>query len=254
MDKPFQKDFIPPMTTLTSGLGQEAARAVYNFTVQIVNVCMIGDPENPTGGWVLIDAGMPNSAALIIQEAEERFGASRPPHAILLTHGHFDHVGAISELMDHWKIPVYAHPLEMPYLTGESDYPPADTTIDGGLVTELSPLFPSHGITINVNPLPEDGSVPGLPGWQWLHTPGHTPRHISLFRNEDRVLVAGDAFVTVKQESLYKVVLQVEEISGPPAYFTMDWEAAWESVRVKAFRCRYRTWTAYVRGTSNPRA
>jgi len=70
-----------------------------------------------------------------------------------------------------------------------------------------------------------------MQGWKWIHTPGHTPGHVSLFREEDRALIVGDAFVTVKQESLYKVLTQTQEISGPPRYYTTDWEAAYESVQ-----------------------
>lgn len=70
-----------------------------------------------------------------------------------------------------------------------------------------------------------------MPGFRWIHTPGHTLGHISLFRDEDRALIVGDAFVTVKQESLYKVLIQKKEISGPPRYFTTDWLAAWDSVK-----------------------
>ena len=40
----------------------------------------------------------------------------------------------------------------------------------------------------------------------------------------------GDAFVTVKQEYLYKVITQEQEISGPPRYLTTDWNAAKKSV------------------------
>lgn len=69
-----------------------------------------------------------------------------------------------------------------------------------------------------------------MPGWRWIHTPGHTKGHVSLFREDDRCLIAGDAFVTVKQESLYAVATQEQEIHGPPAYFTPDWNAARQSV------------------------
>lgn len=69
-----------------------------------------------------------------------------------------------------------------------------------------------------------------MPGWHWIHTPGHTPGHVSLFREDDRCLIAGDAFVTVKQESLYAVATQEQEIHGPPAHFTPDWAAARQSV------------------------
>ncbi|HYE52238.1 MAG TPA: MBL fold metallo-hydrolase, partial [Azospirillaceae bacterium] len=76
----------------------------------------------------------------------------------------------------------------------------------------------------------DDGSVPGMPGWRWVHTPGHTAGHVSLFREADRCLIAGDAFITTRQESLYAVATQEEEVRSPPAYFTTDWIAARRSV------------------------
>jgi glyoxylase-like metal-dependent hydrolase (beta-lactamase superfamily II) len=79
--------------------------------------------------------------------------------------------------------------------------------------------------------LPQDRSVPGLSGWNWLHTPGHTPGHISLFREADRLLIAGDAIVSVKQESLWSVLLQDKQLHGPPAYFTTNWQEAHRSVQ-----------------------
>ncbi|KRF20032.1 MBL fold metallo-hydrolase [Paenibacillus sp. Soil787] len=222
-----------PLTTLSSGEGKEIAIDIYGYCIQIVNICFIGNPTSREKEWCLVDAGMPQSADEIIRVAEERFGAHRKPTAIILTHGHFDHVGAIENLLEYWDVPVYAHELEIPYLTGKANYPKGDSTVDGGLVSELSPLFPNHGIDIgnHVHPLPANGIVPGLTGWQWIHTPGHTPGHISLFRAKDGSLIAGDAFVTVKQESLYKVFTQEQEISGPPKYFTTDWQAAGDSVR-----------------------
>ena len=96
----------------------------------------------------------------------------------------------------------------------------------------LSPLYPRGPIDVSsrLRSLPDDGSVPHLPGWRWIHTPGHTPGHVSFFRDADRVLIAGDAFVTTKQESLIAVAMQRPELNGPPAYYTSDWEAARESV------------------------
>ncbi|MFF2886581.1 MBL fold metallo-hydrolase [Paenibacillus sp. NPDC057967] len=220
-----------PVTSLESGDIHEVAPDVAGYTVQIVNICFIGKPEQAE--WVLIDAGMPGSADGIIAAAERRFGSGKGPQAIILTHGHFDHVGAIIELIRHWRMPVYAHPSEIPYLTGRQSYPEPDASVDSGLVAKLSPLFPTRPIQLGeyIHPLPDDGTIPHLPEWKWLHTPGHTPGHISLFREQDHVLIAGDAFVTVKQESLYKVFTQEKEISGPPKYLTTDWELAHQSVR-----------------------
>jgi len=168
--------------------------------------------------------------------AAELFGKDSTPIAIILTHAHFDHVGAVKNLLMEWDVPVYAHELELPYLTGLSDYPPPDPVVGGGMFARMSPLFSRKGIDIRhfVRPLPEDGAVPGLPSWRWIHTPGHTPGHVSFFRDMDRTLIAGDAFVTVKNESLLAVLSQKQQVSRPPAYFTTDWLEAKRSVEVLA--------------------
>lgn len=199
----------------------------------IVNVCLVGNSGGMTGDWVLVDTGLENSADFILQSVEKRFGKDTRPQAIILTHGHFDHVGSVIKLSNLWDVPVYAHELEMPYITGKKDYPVADSTVSSGMVAKMSPTFPHTSIDIGYRTvaLPSDGSVPGMPGWKWIHTPGHTDGHISLFRERDRMLLAGDAFTTVKQESLASVITQNEKISGPPAYLTTDWKAAEESVK-----------------------
>lgn len=127
---------------------------------------------------------------------------------------------------------MYAHELELPFLTGKSSYPDPDTTVEGGLVSKMSAISPTDPINLgnHVEQLPPDGSVPYLPEFRWIHTPGHSPGYVSFYRDEDKALIVGDAFVTVKQEYLYKVLTQEQEISGPPRYLTTDWSAALESV------------------------
>lgn len=201
----------------------------YKRTI-IVNVVYIGIPDS--SDWVLVDAGVAGFADSITDLAQERFN-STAPQAIILTHGHFDHIGSLQELLKIWDVPVYAHREELPYLTGKLDYPEADPTVGGGLLAQLSPIYPHKGIDLGscVQALPINGRIRELPEWQWIHTPGHTKGHISLFRDRDRTLLAGDAFITVKQESIFSVITQEEEVHGPPAYFTPDWEAAWSSVK-----------------------
>jgi len=196
-----------------------------------VNLYLLGTPE----AWVLVDAGLAGSTPAIRQAAYDRFG-STPPRAILMTHGHFDHVGAFPDLFDIWDVPVLAHRDELPHLTGQRDYPPPDPSVGKGAMALMSFAYPDKAIDLGprVQPLPEDGSVPHLPGWRWIHTPGHTAGHVSFFRESDRCLIAGDAFVTTKQESLYAVATQREEVHGPPAYFTPDWAAARRSVEALA--------------------
>src|SRR4051812_40531287 len=104
---------VIPMTSVSSGKLREVRSDVAYYTDQIVNVIFIGTPKH----WVLVDAGMPKGGDEIRLVAEDRFGSGSKPAAIILTHGHFDHVGGIVYLIEHWGVPVYAHPLEFPYLT-----------------------------------------------------------------------------------------------------------------------------------------
>ncbi|WP_128543833.1 MBL fold metallo-hydrolase [Larkinella soli] len=212
------------------------ASDVAGMKIIFVNVFFVGEPR-PGSPWVLVDAGLSLGAGSIRQKAAELFGENNPPKAILLTHGHFDHVGALEPLLKEWTdVPIYAHPLEMPYLRGKSNYPPPDPAVGGGAMAYMSWMFPTgpYDFGDRVRPLPEDGSVPELNGWRWIHTPGHAPGHVSFFREGDRVLLAGDAFTATNQNSAFSVMTQKEELHGPPAYFTIDWQAAKRSIQALA--------------------
>jgi glyoxylase-like metal-dependent hydrolase (beta-lactamase superfamily II) len=214
----------------------DIAPGVKGVRILFVNVFAI---ETPGRGWTLVDTGLYLSAGKIKHWAESHFGKGAKPEAIVLTHGHFDHVGAVKDLLEHWSVPVYAHPDEFPYLTGHAKYPPPDASVGGGLMAAMAPLYPRTSADLNgrVQPLPADGSVPTLPGWRYLHTPGHAPGHSSLYREEDKVLLPGDAFCTTNQESFMAVAKQKPELHGPPAYYTPDWDAARASVEKLAKLC-----------------
>lgn len=198
--------------------------------VLFVNVIFLGTSEN----WLLVDAGVAGTASFIRSAAQSRFGDQARPRAILLTHGHFDHVGALRTLSEEWDVPIYAHEKELPFLNGTGSYPPPSTSAGGGMMTWLSRFFPTHPIDVSsrLQALPPDGVVPFLSEWTWIATPGHSRGHISLWRERDRVLVSGDAVITTAQESAYGAITQEPEIHGPPRYFTPDWTAAEESVRL----------------------
>ncbi|MDB5595137.1 MAG: fold metallo-hydrolase [Hyphomicrobiales bacterium] len=198
----------------------------------IVNVVFFGEPGAGDRNWVLVDAGLYGTKSLIANAASARFGEGARPSAIILTHGHCDHTGALEDLAAEWDVPVYAHPLEHPYLDGRASYPPGDPTVGGGAMAALAGLYPRGPVDVGdrLRNLPEDGSVPGMPGWRWIHTPGHSAGHVSLWREADRSLIVGDAFVTTRQEAIYAVALQSAEMHGPPMYYTTEWDKAKTSV------------------------
>lgn len=210
----------------TTSLDAVAAGLV-GLRILFVNVFAIAGET----GWTLIDAGLNGSAGRIVRWAREHFGETAP-NALILTHAHFDHVGAIDGLLESWDVPVYVHPEELPYVTGVRSYPPPDPSVGGGMMARMATLYPRGPIDLGrrVRQLPADGTIPVLPGWRSLHTPGHTAGHVSLFRDADRALIVGDAFCTTRQESFFAVATQRPELHGPPAYFTTDWEAARVSV------------------------
>ena len=209
--------------------GNEAAPNVERIALGPVNAYMVGTTKNE---WVLVDTGVPGAAGAIRRAAERRYGAGTRPKAIILTHGHHDHAGSALNLANAWDVPVYAHPLERPFLTGESAYPPADPTV-GGPTAFLTRFQRGEPLELGerLQDLPEDGSVPGLmPDWHWVHTPGHTPGHVSLFRETDRALIAGDAVVTANVDSWIGLAAGQTEVRRPPAPSTPDWAAARQSV------------------------
>src|ERR1700759_763398 len=186
------------LTSLPPGLVtplDQVAPGVHGLRIIFVNVFGVSHRD---GSWTLIDAGLPASAPFIRHWAEQTFHFA--PRAILLTHGHFDHMGAAAALATHWDVPVHAHPLEIPYLSGEFPEPNLDK--DGGIMPLLSPLYS------NSNAAGDLGSrlqpVTGLLGWEVLHTPGHTPGHISLYRTGEGTLLAGDAFCTTSPGAFFQ--------------------------------------------------
>lgn len=200
----------------------DVSRAATGF----VNLYFIGTGER----WIVVDTGLPGFASHVLKAARKRFGPGSRPAAIVLTHAHFDHAGNAEALATEWGVPVYAHLLERPYLTGVSDYPPQDPTV-GGAIAFMSRAFPHGGRRLSgpVLALP-DHHVPFMSNWRWIHTPGHTAGHVSLFRESDGLLIAGDALTTMNLDSWRQQVKRRPELCIPPTPMTTDWEAARRSV------------------------
>jgi glyoxylase-like metal-dependent hydrolase (beta-lactamase superfamily II) len=198
--------------------------------------------------WVLIDTASANCGRVIQEAAESLFGANTPPAAILLTHDHPDHAGSTPELARRWGCLVYVHPDELALVT--ADFSTFFSTVKGyanpldtWVILPLMRVMPRRHEAMLAESSFKDvarafdpgAGVPGLPDWECIHTPGHSPGHVSFFRPSDRVLITGDAVLTVHLNSLWSFLLwgfgrNKQRLSGPPWYTTWSWRAAKESV------------------------
>lgn len=106
------------------------------------------------------------------------------PEAILLTHGHFDHIGALETVMKQYEIPVYAHIAEQEYFTN------ADYNLSwkaGRSKIEFSDLSAFEFIET-------DGIVEIMDLLVEIrHVPGHSSGSIAFYFAEDEVVFSGDA-------------------------------------------------------------
>ena len=164
----------------------------------------------------------------------------------MLTHDHPDHAVSALELARMRGCPVYVHADELSlaaigYLSTIEKYA---NPLDRWIILLLLRLMPRWRVESMlskaslkeiVQAFDPGATIPGLPDWECIHTPGHTPDHIALFRTSDRVLITGDAILTVNLNSflgflLWGLRLNKQRVSGPPWYSTWNWQEAKESV------------------------
>ena len=190
--------------------------------------------------WTLVDAASAKCGPQIQEAAATLFGEDTSPAAILLTHDHPDHAGSAGQLARLWNRPVWVHPDELQLARGGmSTFTRYASPLDRWLVLPFLRLIGSSrrdamlseaSLRDVVRPFDPRVGLPGLPDWEAVPTPGHTPGHVAFFRRSDRVLLTGDALVTVDLNSLRGVVLREQRASGPPWYTTWSWRAAKASV------------------------
>ncbi len=103
--------------------------------------------------------------------------------AILLTHGHFDHFGAVNELRRVLGVPVYAHEASGAYLTD----PETNLSIYCG-----PPMTVEHVESLRDGQTLTDEQAPSL-RLRVLHTPGHTTDSVTLYDKSAGIAFVGDA-------------------------------------------------------------
>lgn len=159
---------------------------------------------------------------------------------IVLTHVHIDHTQAVNEIKkisgEHSKI--YSHWIEAGYLANNPKYhgPPSHEVV--------SQIFQKYGISseelikrfgsfeqeqIIVDHTLKDGDMVGTK-LQVIHTPGHTPGHISLYYEKERIIFGAD--------SLFKSVMDINGLYVPPSQVSIDQAtAAISAYRLSQIKC-----------------
>lgn len=126
---------------------------------------------------LIIDPG--GDADKLIRMIERR---ELKPQAILLTHAHFDHIGALDHVRDHFNIPVYIHEEEKDWL-GDPDK--NGSSFFSMVVSPVQARPADHFIE------PGDMTI-GRFSFEVRHTPGHSPGSVSFVFRDQVFVIAGD--------------------------------------------------------------
>ncbi len=200
---------------------QQVAADVFLIHDTAVNRILIREGRDLT----LVDAGYPNDLPALIAAVEQLGHNVEDIRAVLLTHSHVDHLGALPELLERVGAVVYAHPLELPIVHGEVREQASTWDIVRRCwrprVAHWALMVARAGARTRPRvceavPFPTAGAldVPGRP--RPIHCPGHTSGHTAYEVPEQGVLVTGDALITGHPLSAR---------TGPqvlPAYFAHD--------------------------------
>ena len=181
---------------------REIAPGVFHIPVlprNGVNAYLVGD--------VLVDTGIRTSAGKIREAIRDR-----ELKAIALTHAHGDHGGSARKLSRELGLPVWI---------GAADREAAET----GKVVAKSP-YDKPGLSLIAGAM---GNMPSVSvardlregdeltaGFAVLDTPGHSPGHVSFWRESDRVLICGDVFFNMH------LLTTAPGLRQPPGPFTVD--------------------------------
>lgn len=173
----------------------------------------------------LVDVGLPGLTKTFLKSIRDADRSPGDLRHIAVTHHHADHAGSLAALVA--KVPkatVYAHPLDIPVITGEEPIPGPNPASRLGKV--LGPVVmrmqPKRLEQVEIQqPVEDSAEIPAAGGMTVVHTPGHTAGHVSFLKpGNGGVLFVGDAAGNM-----------FGRIGLPIGMFSEDMEQARESIR-----------------------
>ena len=222
-----QRRANPPAKEMDFGKGLEALEVPMHFgaSQSIIYPVILWDTKD---GATLIDAGMPGSEAAIGEHLKRLGLGWKDIRRIIITHQDIDHLGGARAIVESSKAEVFAHRDDVPYIQGEQRLLKMDPGQIEAMMQTFEPEQHEKALRPDENPptvhvtraLADGEKLPYGGGIVVIHTPGHTPGHISLFLPADHLLIAGDA-------------LRIENgvLEGPSPKATPDLSRATASLR-----------------------
>lgn len=175
------------------------------------------------GEFSLVDNGTRDDRRLLLAGLAAIGLEVRHCRQILQTHAHCDHAGNAAYIADRTGALLHTHVDEVPFMQTSRTYVPRGLralSINGLIFAGAEFIYPVRRHRVDV--VLQDNDVVETPAgpWRALHTPGHTPGHISFYREQDDTLISGDALLTIIP------VRRVAGLSLPPWFFNSDtWQA-----------------------------
>lgn len=176
---------------------------------------------------ILIDTGMPGQFDQIRLEMEKQGVSFDKLKTIIITHQDLDHIGSLPDILKKspHEIKVYAHKLDQPFIEGEAHLLKSDparmSTSEWASLPEFLRFIYTNPPKAKVTHSLDDGQeLPIFGGIKIIHTPGHTPGHISLYLKESKALIMGDA-----------MIISNGILRGPVEQTTLDMEMAKASLK-----------------------
>jgi hydroxyacylglutathione hydrolase len=191
----------PTMRMIADGVWQLAG-----FPRDVLNVYLVGD--------VLIDSATRWDVPRVLRQLR-----GRSLRLVALTHCHPDHQGAARAVCARFGVPLACHESDAPAAEGRGPMLPDNWLIRLGTRLLAGPHCPVGRV------LREGDEVSGF---RVIHAPGHTPGHVVLFRESDRVAIAGDLMANTD------FLTGRAGLREPPTFFCADPALNRRSIRALA--------------------
>ncbi len=173
----------PPVVTLAPGVHRIPTLGDF------INSYAFVDED---GSVTLVDCGLARAPAKIVRALAALGKHPRDVQRILLTHAHFDHAGGAAQMVSQSAADgVDVHEDDAGFIESGTRAP-GDLATTSGRIFARAPWGDFRATPVHARL--HDGEVlPVAGGLRILHTPGHTPGHISLLHPASGVLITGDS-------------------------------------------------------------